>query len=890
MAADIQDADDWDEEKREWLDSIDSIYERHGPSAVREVLRQLHDHVLARDIRLNEATLNTPYRNTIPPGRQPAYPGDLELEERIEKLLRWNAAAMVVRAADSGSGVGGHIATYSSAATMIETGFHHVFRARSSDYGGDLVIVQPHAAPGVYSRAFLEGRLSATQLDNFRRQLAPGGGLPSYPHPRAMQDFWQIPCASMGLSTPTSIYQARFIKYLENRGLKARNGGKVWCFIGDGESDEPEVLGTINIAAREKLDNLVLVVNCNLQRLDGPVRGNGKIIQELERSFRGADWNVIKVVWGSGWDGLLARDHNGLLQKRMEDAVDGDYQYLSVSSGETQREIWVENNDELQALMNTLTDQEVANIKRGGQDAKKVYAAYSRALESQRPTVILVKSVKGYGLGSGQGQNTAHQKKQLSTDERRQLAADCGIPLPQEAIDRADYYLPPQDSPEITYLREHRARLGGSLPRREVTCAPLPPLARELFTEQLSGTGERATSTTASMVRMLQKLLRHDDVGKFVVPIVPDEARTFGLESLFKTAGIYSPQGQAYTPVDGNSLLPYREETDGQVLQEGICETGAMASFLAAGTAYAVHGVPTIPFYMFYSIFGFQRVGDMIWSCADMMCRGFLLGGTAGRTTLNGEGLQHQDGHSLVVANTIPNLKSYDPAFAYELALIVRNGIHRMYTLQENIFYYLTVYNEVYPMPPEPAADIEDGVLKGMYCYRRTSLASSDATPIHLFGSGTIMQQVLEAGELLEAMDYPVHVWSITSYNELSRDALACNRWNRLHPAEPQKVPYITEMLKDEKGVYVAASDYMKALPNSIARWVPGRFSVLGTDGFGLSESREDLRRHFEIDPQHIAVAALHCLAAEGIIGTDVVQKAIDKFAIDPDKTDPVTL
>jgi pyruvate dehydrogenase E1 component len=586
--------DEWDIERKEWLESIDYIHERYGESGVKEILRELQNHILNRDIVLNEATLNTPYRNTIPPAEEPLYPGDIELEQRIEKILRWNAAAMIARAADSGEGLGGHIATYTSAATMMEVGLNHVFRCRSDDYGGAVVIFQPHASPGNYARALLEGRLTTIQLDNFRRQLAAGGGLSSYPHPRHMADFWQVPCASMGLSTPTSIYLARFAKYLENRGLKPANGGKVWCFIGDGEADEPEVLGTVNIAAREKLDNLVLIVNCNLQRLDGPVRGNGKIIQELERSFRGADWNVIKVIWGSGWDPLLARDRKGVLQKRMEEAVDGDYQYLSISPGNIQRELWVANNPELNALMNSLTDEEVRLINRGGQDPKKIYAAYQRALQSQgKPTVILIKSVKGYGLGKGQGRNTAHQKKQLSAEERLELAANCDIPLERSAIERAEPYLPATDSVEIRYLREHRERLGGYLPARRVDCLPLPAPDWETFNEFFQGTGERAVSSTMAMVRILTKLLKHPDLGRYIVPIVPDEARTFGLEGLFKDAGIYAPEGQKYTPVDGASLLPYREAGDGQILQEGICETGAMASFLAAGTAYAVHGVPT---------------------------------------------------------------------------------------------------------------------------------------------------------------------------------------------------------------------------------------------------------------------------------------------------------
>ncbi|MDH3714070.1 MAG: pyruvate dehydrogenase (acetyl-transferring), homodimeric type [Gammaproteobacteria bacterium] len=870
---------DWEIERQEWLDSIDSIQERYGAGGVKEILRLLQNQALSHDIQVNEATLNTPYRNTIPPLEEPAYPGNIELEERIEKLLRWNAAAMIVRAADTGDGLGGHIATYTSAATMMEVGLNHVFRARSQDYGGDLVIFQPHASPGTYARAFLEGRMSAEHLDNFRRQLAPEGGLSSYPHPRSMPDFWQVPCASMGLSTPTAIYQARFCKYLENRALKPRNGGKVWCFIGDGEADEPEVLGTINIASRERLDNLVLVVNCNLQRLDGPVRGNGKIIQELERAFRGADWNVIKVIWGSGWDPLFARDTNGVLQKRMDDAVDGDYQYLSTSEGDVQRDLWVQDNAELSALMKTLSDDEVRSIRRGGQDAKKVYAAYRRAEQSDgKPTVILIKSVKGYGLGKGQGRNTAHQKKQLSREERLALAHDCNIPLSEAAIKDAQYYLPPADSPELTYIRERRAALGGFIPQRTVRCPQLSVPDWKTFDQWLGGSGEHAVSTTMVMVRMLGRLMKDAQIGKYIVPIVPDEARTFGLEALFKNAGIYSPDGQRYTPVDGASLLPYKEEKDGQILQEGICETGAMASFLAAGTAYAVHGIPTVPFYMFYSMFGFQRVGDMIWSCADMMCRGFLLGGTAGRTTLNGEGMQHQDGHSQLVAGTIPSLLSYDPAFAHEIAIIVRDGIRRMYVEQEDVFYYLTLYNENYTMPAiDNVRTVEEGVLRGMY--RLHGSSANTPAKVHLLGAGSIIQQVLQAKTLLAERGIAVDVWSVTSFNLLCRDAMETERWNRLHPEEKPRTAYLQRTLAGEQGVFVAVTDYVKALPNSIAPWIPGEYTVLGTDGYGLSEAREALRDHFEISPQHIVIAALQTLAKAGQSGSQSVRRAIEEFS-----------
>ncbi|MEP5765275.1 MAG: pyruvate dehydrogenase (acetyl-transferring), homodimeric type [Halieaceae bacterium] len=880
--------DELADDRQEWIESLDSIYREYGEAGVRDVLRALQNHALTRGIPLSEATLNTAYVNTIPPSEQPAYPGNIELEKRIENIMRWNAMAMVLQAVDAGTGVGGHIATYASAATMLEVGFQHCFRSRSDSYGGDIVMPQPHAAPGVYARAFLEGRLSEAQLKNFRRELKPEGGLCSYPHPRSMPEFWQVPNASMGLSTPAAIYQARFAKYLENRGLKPNNGGKIWCYIGDGESDEPEVLGTVNIAAREGLDNLVLIVNCNLQRLDGPVRGNGKIIQELERSFRGADWNVIKVIWGSGWDGLLAQDDRGILRHRMEECVDGDYQRYSIMPGDAQREHWVHGDPELEQMMNSLTDDELRQIKRGGQDPKKIFAAYQRAMApSGKPTVILIKTVKGDAMGeSAQGRNTAHQKKNLSEEERLQLAQDYGIPLAEDEIKRAAFYRPADDSEEMQYLQARRDKLGGYLPERKVSCPALKTPSLESFRNFLDGSGEREASTTMAMVRMLGQLMKDADIGELVVPIVPDEARTFGMDGLFKAAGIYSSEGQNYTPVDADSLLSYREATDGQILQEGICETGAIASFQAAGTAYAVHGVPTIPFYIFYSMFGFQRVGDMIWSCADQMCRGFLLGGTAGRTTLNGEGLQHEDGHSHVLATTVPNLKSYDPAFACELAVIVRDGIYRMYQQQENIFYYITVYNENYPMPALVAgAGVEEGILKGGYCWRRSE---SKGEPVHLLASGPIMQQAIAAAGLLEDMGYAVHLWSITSFSELAREAEACERHNRLKPLAEPAAPYVQQLFAEESGPMVAVTDYMKALPNSIARWMPAGYTTLGTDGFGLSESRPDLRDHFEICQRHIAQAALVSLHQQGKIKPAVLKKQLAQLAVDADKLDPM--
>jgi len=879
--------DDWPEERQEWLEAIDDVLRNRGPDEVRDLLTALQAHLSQRGLIFTGAALNTPYKNTIDLKDQPPYPGDIELETRIGNLIRWNAAAMVLQAYDSGSGVGGHIATYFSAATMMEVGFNHVFRARSESYGGDQVHFQAHSSPGVYARAFLEGRLSAAQLANFRRELAEGGGLPSYPHPRRMPDFWQMPTASMGLSTPSAIYQARFAKYLESRGLKPDNGGKIWTFVGDGEADEPEVLGTVNIASRERLDNLVLVINCNLQRLDGPVRGNGKIIQELERSFRGADWHVIKVIWGGGWDPILDRDEHGLLQRRMEEAVDGDYQLYSVSSGDVVREHWVEKAPELRQLMASLTDEEIRSIKRGGQDHKKIFAAFHHASRVQdKPCVILLKTVKGDGLGPGtEGSNTVHQKKYLNPDERRDLARRLGIPLDAEAVTRAEFYRPPEDSEEIAYLKRRREALGGYLPAREVRCPPLEPPERELFADMLKGSS-REISTTMAVVRMLSKLLRHKGLGRYVVPIVPDEARTFGMDGLFPQAGIYSPAGQRYQPVDAGSIAPYREAADGRILQEGICETGAMASFMAAGTAYANYGLPMIPFYIFYSMFGFQRVGDMIWACGDMMCKGFLLGGTSGRTTLNGEGLQHQDGHSHLLASTVPNLKSYDPAFAFEIALIVQDGIRRMYAEFEDVFYYLTVTNQNYPQPAMPEG-AEEGVLAGMYCFQREADAA-----VNLFGSGAIMTEVLGAAELLRESGRRCNVWSVTSYNELTRQGLAAERRALLaaggsDAAAADDEPLVSRLLADEGGVFVAASDYMKSLPASISRWVPGPYTVLGTDGFGLSEGRAGLRDYFEVSAPWIAYAALATEGRRSKRAAAAAAKFARAHGLDLDKADP---
>ncbi|MEJ2138243.1 MAG: pyruvate dehydrogenase (acetyl-transferring), homodimeric type [Gammaproteobacteria bacterium] len=872
-----------DIELSEWLESMDSLLQADGPDRAKQIFRALRDYLTDVNVIVDDATLNTPYRNTISLDQQPVYPGDIKLEEKLENIIRWNAMAMVLRGYDSGTGVGGHIGTYASAATMVEVGMNHFFRARSEEYGGDLVTVQAHAAPGVYARSLLAGQISAEQAGNFRRELQPGGGLSSYPHPRNMPDYWQMPCASMGLSTPSSIYQARFAKYLENRGLKPANGGKIWTFIGDGESDEPEVLGTINIAAREKLDNLVLVANCNLQRLDGPVRGNGKIIQELERSFRGAGWNVIKVIWSGEWDVLFSRDKEGIMQARMDEVVDGDYQMYSVSSGKEVREHWNNGNPKLAEIMQVLSDEEIRAIRRGGHDQRKIYAAFQKAMETEgKPTAILIKTIKGFGMEGHEGSNIVHQKKDLAANERVAAAKRLGIPITEEQAKAAEFYIPPEDSEEMRYLRERRQELGGHLPQRLTNFPTLQAPELEFFADQLKGSGEREISTTMAFVRMLAKLLQHKEVGKYVVPIVPDEARTFGMEGLFRKAGIYSFEGQKYKPVDEKTLMPYREAQDGQILQEGICETGAMASFLAAGTAYAVHGIPTIPFYIFYSVFGFQRVGDMIWACGDMLCRGFLLGGTAGRTTLNGEGLQHEDGHSHVIASTVPNMRSYDPAFAYELAVIIRDGIERMYQNHEEIFYYITVYNENYAMPEMPAG-VEEGIIRGMYRYKESDTIGERKA--HLMGSGSIMTQVLRASELLEEIGISTDIWSVTSYNELARDGLQVQRRNRLRQGKAESC-YVEELLANETGVFVAASDYMKAQPMSIAPWVPGKFTALGTDGYGLSESRPDLRDHFEVSAEHIAYAAVAALVDEGKCVEQDLDALTQKLNINRNKLD----
>ena len=877
-------------ETQEWLESLDYVLQTSGPERVRQLIGGLQQRARQKGVRLPFAA-NTPYLNTIPPDQQPAYPGSHELEQRIRNILRWNAMAMVVRANQQDKTIGGHIATYASIANLYEVGYNHFFRGKGDGYDGDQIYFQPHTSPGIYARAYLEGRLSEKQLGNFRHELSDGGGLSSYPHPWLMPDFWEFPTASMGLSAIMAIYQARFNRYLEDRGLKSHNNGRVWAFLGDGETDEPEALGAITLAAREKLDNLTFVVNCNLQRLDGPVRGNGKIIQELEAAFQGAGWNVIKVIWGSGWDPLLAQDDEGLLARRMGEIVDGQYQKYTVSDGKYQRDHFFGVHPKLMEMSKLLTDEHVRTIHRGGHDPDKIYAAYESAVGHRgAPTVILAKTIKGYGMGEwGEGRNTAHQQKTLDLEALQHMRTRFGIPLSDEELEDAPFYRPPENSPEIQYIRERREALGGYVPSRRVVNPGLPNApSDEVWQEFMGGTSGREVSTTMVFVRMLSKMLRDNTIGKLIVPIVPDEARTFGMEALFRQSGIYSHIGQLYEPVDIDTLLYYKEAQDGQIFEEGITEAGSLSSFTAAGTAYSTHGVNTIPFFIFYSMFGMQRVGDLIWAAAEMRTRGFLMGGTAGRTTLNGEGLQHQDGHSHLLAFTVPNLMTYDPAFAYEVAVILRDGIKRMYIDQEEIFYYLTVQNENYAMPAMPDG-VEEGILKGMYRFRGP-LNGTGKAQAHLFGSGSIINEVLKAQEMLEnEYGIPAEVWSVTSYKQLQNEGLETERWNMMHPGKKQKRTYVQECLKDTEGAYVMASDYMKAMPGSIARWIPEPAITLGTDGFGRSDSRPALRNFFEMDARFVTLGALHALAQRGDIKAQVTQRAMRKMEIDPEKVFPLS-
>jgi len=880
-------------EDQRWLDSLEFLLEyvlkNQGTEHAAQVVAKLSKRLREAGIKLPSA-ISTPYVNTIPPEDEPVYPGDRELERRIKSLTRWNAMAMVVNANRDHAGLGGHISTYASSATLYEVGFNHFFHGGDGNRTGDLIYFQGHASPGNYARAFLERRLDEHHLQHFRQELAEGGGLSSYPHPYLMPDFWQFPTVSMGLGPIMSIYQARFNRYLRARGFVSGEEPKVWCFVGDGESDEPETLGALTLASRENLDNLVWVVNCNLQRLDGPVRGNGKIIQELEAAFRGAGWNVIKVIWGSNWDPLLKADKTGLLVKRMNEAIDGDYQKYSVEPGSYTRKHFFGKYPELLELVNGLSDDQIHKLVRGGHDPQKVYTAFKAAVEHKgAPTVILAKTVKGYGLGeAGEGRNISHQQKKMNEKELREFRERFGVPISDEDVAQTPFYRPPLDSPETKYLLERRKALGGFLPARVVRAPKIQVPARSEFTEFFKGSGAAEPSTTKSFARLLSALLRNGNVSRHIVPIIPDEARTFGLDALFREIGIYAPKGQLYEPVDRESLLYYHETKDGQILEEGITEAGSMSSFIAAGTAYANHGVNMIPFYIYYSMFGFQRIGDLMWLAGDIKAKGFLLGATAGRTSLNGEGLQHQDGHSQLMAATIPTLMAYDPAFAYEIAVIIQDGMRRMYQEGEDLLYYLSLYNEEYAMPPMPEG-VEEGILKGLYKFRKGEEGKKHKA--HIFGSGTIIRQALRAQEILaERYDVSADVWSATSYKLLKTDVQRASRWNMLHPTEPPRKSYLETLLQPEKGVFVAVSDNIKLVPDQIAPWVHGGLDTLGTDGFGRSDTRENLRRFFEIDAESTVIATLYSLAKKGEIEMAAVAQAIKDLKVDPEKVYPFTV
>src|SRR5580658_1183986 len=873
-------------ETAEWLEALDQIVEEAGSDRVNFLLDKLTERARENGVTVPIRT-TTDYVNTIPADEDLPYPGDRALERRIKSLTRWNAMAMVSHQNKYDAGIGGHISTYASLATLLEVGFNHFFHGSYGDQPGDFIYFQGHASPGVYARAFLEGRLTEEHLNNFRHELREHPGCSSYPHPWLMPDFWQFPTVSMGIGPINSIYQARFMRYLENRGIVPVTARKIWAFLGDGETDEPESLGAIALASREQLDNLIFVVNCNLQRLDGPVRGNGQIITELETHFRGAGWNVLKVLWGSNWDDLLARDTTGLLIKRMNECVDGEYQNFKAKGGAYTRKEFFGKYPELLKLVEHLSDEEIGALRRGGHDPQKVYNAYKRAVENTgSPTVILAMTIKGYGLGeAGEGRNVTHQQKKLNEDEMLYFRRRFDIPTSEETVHTASFYRAPEDAPEMRYLRERREMLGGSLPARNVPKIDIqaPPVAT--FAESLAGSQGREVSTTMAFVRVLTLLLKDHELSKYIVPIISDEARTFGMESLFRQYGIYASRGQLYKPVDAENFLFYKETRDGQILEEGINEAGSMASFTAAGTAYSTYGVPMIPFFTYYSMFGFQRIGDLIWAFADSRGKGFLMGGTAGRTTLSGEGLQHQDGHSLVLSSTVPTCHSYDPAYAYEIAVIVQDGIRRMYQQMEDRFYYLTIYNENYAQPPKPEG-INEGILRGIYKYKP---AESGKTQVHLFGSGPILNEALKAQKILaEKYQVAADVWSVTSYNELRRDALDVERWNRLHPADPERKPYLQEALAGAEGPIIASTDYMKVVADQIAPWLHGRMVSLGTDGFGRSENREHLRKHFENGAEAIAAAALSRLAREGKFSKSRAKAAIGELGLNPESPDPV--
>ena len=848
-------ADDVDPaETAEWLEALEAVVEHDGPERARELLERLYADARLRGLH-PAGDLSTPYVNTIPVSLEPEMPGDPELEHRVRSLIRWNAIALILRANKESSELGGHIASFQSAATLYEVGFNHFWHAPTEEHGGDLVLFQGHSSPGIYARAFLEGRFSEEQMLRFRTEaLEPG--LSSYPHPWLMPEFWQFPTVSMGLGPLMAIYQARFMKYLTGRGISDTSGRRVWAFMGDGEMDEPESMGAISLAGRERLDNLVFVINCNLQRLDGPVRGNGKIIQELETNFRGAGWNVVKVIWGNRWDPLLEADHDGRLVKRMEEAVDGDYQTFKSRDGAYVREHFFGKDPELAKMVEEWSDADIWTLNRGGHDPKKVYAAYAEAAAHKgQPTVILAKTIKGYGMGeAGEGQNITHQQKKMNEQALFAFRDRFELDLSDDEVREIAFHKPAEDSPEMTYLRERRASLGGSLPQRRTTAPELAIPELSAFKGQLEGTGEREISTTMAFVRILSTLVRDKQLGRHIVPIVPDESRTFGMEGMFRQLGIFSQVGQLYTAEDADQLMSYKEDKKGQILQEGINEPGAFSSWIAAATSYANHGVSMVPFYIYYSMFGFQRVGDLAWAAGDSRSRGFLIGGTAGRTTLNGEGLQHEDGHSHVQASLIPNCVAYDPAYGYEVAVIVHDGLRRMVTEHEDVFYYLTVMNENYAQPAIPEG-AEEGILRGLHRVRETEGGAA----IQLLGSGTILREVLAAADLLrDEWDADADVWSVTSFPELHRDGMACERWNRLHPTDEARLPYVAQVL--DAGPVVAATDYIRQLPEMIRPWVDEPYTVLGTDGYGRSDYRTALRRFFEVDRHHVVVAALQAL------------------------------
>jgi pyruvate dehydrogenase E1 component len=876
----------WEVENQEWLDSINYIIKHEDPERVREIMALQSKRCVDAGIDPGLCR-DTPYINTIPADREQPYPGDRSLERKIKSLVRWNAMAMVVQANKKKDGIGGHISTYASCATLFEVGFNHFFRGSEGGNKPDIVYFQGHASPGVYARSFLEGRLNETHLHNFRRELAEGGGLSSYPHPRLMPDYWQFPTVSMGLSPIMAIYQARFSKYLHDKGLLDTEGQKVWAFLGDGEMDEPEAMGALTLAAREELDNLIFVVNCNLQRLDGPVRGNGSIIKELSMAFRGAGWNVIKVIWGENWDPLLEKDKNDVLKKRLGELVDGQLQKYSTMGGDYIREDFFGKSKELLAMVEDMSDEDIANLRRGGHDPVKVYNAYLSAVNHKgSPSVILAQTIKGYGLGeAGEGKNITHQQKKLNEDELEHFRRRFDVPVSEEDAKKAPFFRPDEDSDEIRYLKEKRKELGGFIPERRKNPPDFKMPEEEVFREFMEGSGIRDVATTMAAVRLLSKLLQDEHVGKMVVPIVPDESRTFGMEALFKQAGIYSRKGQLYEPVDRKSLLYYNEEKDGAILEEGITEAGCMSSFIAAGTSYSTHGIYSIPFFAFYSMFGFQRVGDLIWAAADARARGFMLGGTSGRTTLAGEGLQHQDGHSHLLATTVPCVRAYDPAFAYEIAVIIREGMRKMFVEGEDLIYYITMMNEKYRMPPVPKRKgIEEGVIKGMYRYRS---AQKNTHNLHLLGSGTILNEALKAAEILKKKyQVAADVWSVTSYKQLYDNARETERSNRLDPGKRRK-SYIEECVGTDDGIFVAATDYVKSLPLSVSGWFPGTFTALGTDGFGLSEDREHLREYFEVNANHIAWAGLVELFRGNKIERKVLNRAKGELGIKKDKQYP---